>query len=81
MEPSRDCKGEGPEPGGLAPLEGHSDLFFVGFAQLWDPVFFFGGGGGRGVPGTFDDITFVITSNNHMVDDLNTILFMIIGKV
>ena len=37
MEPSRDCKGEGPEPGGLAPLEGHSDLFFVGFAQLWDP--------------------------------------------
>ena len=29
----------------------------------------------------FDDITFLITSNNHMVDDLNTILFMIIGKV
>ena len=38
-------------------------------AQLWDPYF----------SGTVDDITFLITSNNHMTDDVNTILSMVIG--
>ena len=43
--------------------EGHSDLGFVGFAQLWDPFI---------PPGVIDDITFLVTSNNHVADDVNT---------
>ena len=53
--------------------KGHSDLGFVGFAQVWGPFFFFF------FSGTFDDITFLITSNNHMADDVNAILIMVIG--
>ena len=50
--------------------EGHSDLGFIGFAQLWDPF----------SSGTVDDITFLITSNNHMADEVNTMLYMVIGS-
>ena len=48
--------------------EGHSDLGFVGFAQLWDPFF----------SGTVDDLIFLITSNN-MADEVKTILCMVIS--
>ena len=51
--------------------KGHSDLGFVGFAQLWDPFF----------SGTDDDITFSIPSNNHMADDDSITLSMVIGSV
>ena len=73
MEPSRDCRGDGPEPGCILLLkEGHSDLCFVGFALLWDPFF-------SSFPGTVDDITFLITSDNHMADGVNTILYMVVA--
>ena len=49
--------------------KGHSDLGFVGFAQLLDLFLFF--------YATFDDNTCSITSNNLMADDVNTILFMV----
>ena len=52
--------------------EGHSDLGFVPFAQLWNPFFFFSG--------IFDGIIFSISSNNHWADEVNTILCMVIGK-
>ena len=35
-------------------------------AQLWDPFF----------SRTVDDITFLITSNNYVADDVNTIVCM-----
>ena len=38
-------------------------------AQLWDHFF----------PGTVEDVTFLIMSNNHMADDANTILCMVMG--
>ena len=49
--------------------EGHSDLGLVGFAQFWGPFF----------SGTVDDITFLITSNNHTADEVNIILCMVKG--
>ena len=50
--------------------EGHSDLGFVGFARLRDLFL---------ISGAVDDITFEITSNNHMADEVNTISCMVIG--
>ena len=46
------------------------DLGFVGFAQLRDPFF---------PPGTIDDITFLITLNNYIAEEVNTVLCMVIG--
>ena len=40
------------------------------FAQLWNLLF----------SGKVDDITFLITSNKRMADEVHTILFMVIGK-
>ena len=57
----------GQNMGDLLLYEGHSDLGFVGFAQFLDLLF----------SSTVDDITFLITSNNHMADDVNTILCMV----
>ena len=50
--------------------EGHSDLSFMHFAQRWDPFCF---------SGTVDDITFWITSNDHMSDKVNTISCDVMG--
>ena len=47
--------------------EGHSDLGFVGFAQLRRPF----------LSGLVDDITFLITSNNHTANEVTTVLFMV----
>ena len=49
--------------------EGHRDLGFVGFAQLWDPFF------------QVELMTshFLITPNNHTPNEVNTILCMVIG--
>ena len=46
--------------------EGHSDLDFVDFPRLLDPFF--------PLPGTADDITLLIMSNNHLAVEVNTIL-------
>ena len=40
------------------------------FAQLWNLLF----------SGKVDDITFLITSNKRMADEVHTILFMVMGK-
>ena len=60
----------GQNMGDLLLYEGHSDLGFVGFAQFLDLLF----------SSTVDDITFLITSNKRMADEVHTILFMVIGK-
>ena len=45
-----------------------NDLGFLGFAKIWDSLFL----------STINDITLLITSNNHMTFDVNTILCIVI---
>ena len=69
MEPNRDCKGMGQNLDVL--LLKKVTVTLALWALLCFGIFCF--------PSTINDITYLITSNNRMADDVDAILCMVIG--
>ena len=74
MEPNQDCIEDGPKPGCVLLLWKVTVTFGALLRLFWIlfRIFFY-------FLCSVDDLTVLITSNNHMVDEANTTLLMVIG--